>query len=105
MADSIKNLLEGLGSTADEVALFLEGQGCQGEPRQSGGCPVQKYLARATGRADLLVGKMAVSRTPAEDEPFTATMEARHIEWLSRPVMDFVGRFDDGLYPELVKRG
>ena len=93
MADNLKSLLEGMGSTADEVAAFLEGQGVKGWRRDGNGCPVARYLT-AINQCRYYVGTGAVS-TEAGGFPYEWIVE------LPNPVRGFVSNFDHGSYPNL----
>jgi hypothetical protein len=97
MADSLKHLLDGMGNTPDEIAAFLEGQGCVGDRGHTYRCPVATYVRRVTGR--LAVIHTAVVRVGDSET-------GRTVEWTKtpNPVRDFVARFDGGQYPNLLRR-
>jgi hypothetical protein len=89
MADSLAALLDGLGQTADEVAEFLQGQGCMGIRGHPHLCPVAHYLARMHGEHCAVASHIVVNET--------------HRAVVDTPpaVRDFIVRFDAGDYPEL----
>jgi hypothetical protein len=92
MADNLKSLLEGMGSTADEVAAFLEGQGCKGWRGTPYFCPVAQYL-RLSGLTDPSVSTIMARERHKPDS----------IQMLPTPVHNFVLNFDFGFYPQLDK--
>lgn len=80
--------LEDLGDTADEVAVTLARYGVTGLRGKVRECPIARWATNLYG------------------EPVSVGCESMSaITWevsLPEAVVDFVRRFDDGLYPELL---
>lgn len=92
MADSVGELLKGLGETPDEIAAFLRGQGIRGMRTQGLFCPVANYL---TGCGYWFV--MVASHVIAALEQGSETERVR----TPPGVLEFIARFDRGEYPDL----
>jgi hypothetical protein len=81
-------LLNDMGTTADEVAAFLKSKGIKGRPCEATSCPVANYMVSQGGDPTGAVydrynhGADYVVETPA-------------------PVFAFIRYFDWGKYPEL----
>ena len=89
LQQSVVEALTALGRDADEVAERLKALGFTGRPSIVGDCPVARYL-RASLHHRIAVGSWSCSWGSGGHFPLTPA------------VSDFVLRFDDGIYPELV---
>ena len=89
----ISRLLDDLGTTPEEIAAFLEGQGLTGVRRIPERCPVAVYLTRATGlrvsagsrRIHVIGGEPIEISTPP-------------------PVTNFIWAFDGGQFRSLLRQ-
>ncbi len=89
----IYRLLDDLGTTPEEIAAFLEGQGVTGVRRIPERCPVAVYLARAIG-----------SRVFAGSGRIQVMDEERFEIATPRPVANFIWAFDGGQFRALLTR-
>ena len=91
MADKALDLLRALGDTPDEIAAFLEGQGFKGVQYQPHNCPVSNYMKEAgfTGVVTTWGGNFF-------------SHEETCVQY--RPAGRFAQAFDQGKYPQLIKR-
>ncbi|MGD0311369.1 MAG: hypothetical protein ABSC90_02810 [Acidimicrobiales bacterium] len=98
-------LLAGLGSSPDEVAVTLESAGVQGVPKSNQACAIALYL-RALMEADSGVRSVAIGPcslvmeiiTPPDGRP-----AGRLVVQLPKPVRRFVAAFDAQQYPMLTR--
>lgn len=102
--DRIRALLEELGGTADEVAESIRSRGLKGSKCPPGSpdgpgmlCPLAKYLqtapeVQATGL------KPGISKTSAR---LIGTFSAEAYTLLPEACVNFVNRYDLGMYPDL----
>ena len=97
-------LLEGLGHDPDEVAGTLEAAGVHGVPRSNSSCAVALYAA-AVMRTDPRITSVSVG-------PCTLLLTLVHpdgrsggrlVVQLPKPVRGFVGGFDAGRYPRVLR--
>ncbi len=95
-----------LGDTADAVAASLERLGVVGDKAEPDSCPLARYLSRRFPEAGGDVGVNLISArvgTAGVCKPGIVVGETVGYEpLLTTIVINFVERFDDGLYPELV---
>lgn len=92
MLDKAASLLAGLGRTPNEIAETLRGAGYKGVMMSPTGCPCGSCLSDHLG-VEILVGNhFARFQGMSIDEgaPLAAQVRA------------FVGRFDGGIYPDLI---
>lgn len=96
MADSILELLNGLGQSSDEVAAYLLGQGYKGT-HGAGFCPVAVCLVQSGLCKAATVSGPVVNYVDSQGRPHRiATPQA---------VGTFVMRFDNGQFPALCIEG
>lgn len=96
----IVNKLHALGD-ADHIALFFTGQKIRGVKGMVDACPVASYIHRETGD-HVTVAPEAITAFPTDrDGGYWRPGEsvALHREG---PIVEFMARFDEGFYPELV---
>lgn len=86
--------LAGLGS-ADGIAKFFLDEGVRGEPNNSGGCPIAKWLSVETGDK-YSVGSGSVVRLPPSSEDIRSW--GAMLPYCAR---EFIRRFDNGEYKAL----
>lgn len=91
MADQIKDLLEGMGQTHEEVADFLRGQGIKGKRGNAQKCPVAIYLSGVSGES------IKVTYVNAID------YKTCRVYRLGEAVSEFVRIFDLRWYPDLIQ--
>jgi hypothetical protein len=96
---AIRELGKSLGSTPDMVALNLKEMGVRGSPRQPTGCPIARYLQAVVG-TEAWIGDVVVWDRSVHIYP--AGRRIPRMIWLPRAVVQFMDRFDNGAYPELV---
>lgn len=93
MKEFLVQTLEELGDDADSIARNLAREGCKGFPGNGAECPVARYLKKkgfsnpTVCITDIVVennNNLIVIQTPLGVE-------------------DFLGDFDQGVYPELVE--
>lgn len=94
-ADDIAGILGDLGSTPDEVAKNLEAMGLRGKPGNRT-CPVAIWvdLFEFDGRT--------VKVTKTNVHLLNAAGRLEVTAALPRPVLEFVNRYDLGMYPNLL---
>jgi 3-methyladenine DNA glycosylase AlkC len=78
-----------LGDTSDAVAAKLKQLGCEGERVSSRSCPIAKYLLRLGYDKKLQVERCWV-------------LCAKEEVYIHNNIFNFLGRFDVGMYPELI---
>ena len=88
----VLHLLNSLGSSSSEIAASLLSANAKGFKCQGDMCPVSNYL-RSKGYASPVVDLTYVSYRVNNDFIEVLTPQA---------VEDFVGEFDEGLFPELI---
>jgi hypothetical protein len=96
--EKLLDLLAALGDNPDQIAVSLASRGCVGRTADGTACPVFLYLEDVLGAGDLSViavdqGLVAVS----EDGGMTAASLG-----VPEPIADFIDRFDDLNYIELI---
>jgi hypothetical protein len=99
----ISDCLKSLGNTADEVAESLRKQGIKGIVASSCHCPILNAIYTAC--PDYWSGLRIINGSKHGDHwSYTATLNDCQITdpTLPQPVMDFIGEFDSGKYPDLV---
>jgi hypothetical protein len=84
-----QQLLDNLGSTADEVAANLKDQGITGRRQRCYSCPIAKFLNK-NGAPECAVGSSMI-RIALTEEPFKPSFT----------IQTFINSFDSGAYPEL----
>jgi hypothetical protein len=102
LAHQITQLLEELGSTAEEVSRSLQRSGVKATPRSETDCALAVYLSAVLG-SDPRVASVKVSST--------AVIVRRRSIWrpptivtLPAPCRNFVAAFDSDGYPELIRK-
>lgn len=100
---TITEYLQSLGKTPDEVAMSLRAQGVKGEKLSNRMCPVLNGIYKAC--PDYWSGLVIVNGKKGEDGHwhYAATLHDAQImdPKLPEAVMDFIGAFDHGRYPDL----
>jgi hypothetical protein len=91
LADVVDKL-QTLGS-ADQIAAFFAQEGVTGSVRRVRSCPVAAYVKRETGLVEVLATRGFVVDWHTQDG----------VPCRDTPVSDFIARFDDGAYDELVR--
>lgn len=96
-------LLERLGRTSDEVAQTLRAGGWRGIQEEPARCPVSVYLY-----ANGIHGEVYPAIEPDEDSDGDNHYQPAHVDMdgttvpLTDAVHEFVVRYDNGDYPDLV---
>ena len=89
----LRDHVDELGSSPDEVAGHLIKAGCRGVPGEPDACPVAQWLARH-GAVGVQVTQLSVMVSDLYGEPLVSI-------YTSEAVRRFVEEFDAGGYPEL----
>lgn len=92
----LKDLLVKLGESGGEIAQFLKAQECKGYISEPNSCPIAVYLSKETGQP-AFVSADCIYLNKASDPSYLTEEE------IPIAVEDFIFRFDDGEYPELLK--
>jgi hypothetical protein len=98
-------LLDGLGSSPDEVATSLQAAGVQGVPKNNRSCAVALYLnvlmgpdtrirSVTVGHCSLLINLV---------KPTDLRPAGRLLVQLPKPVRQFIAAFDAQLYPAVTR--
>lgn len=102
---TLKEYLASLGDTADEVAESLRKQGVKGLKRKSTQCPVVNGIYTGPCQDKVWPGLRIGAGFRREDGSwhYVATYNDDQImdTELPQPVMNFIGEFDAGKYPDL----
>lgn len=100
---TITEYLKSLGKTPDEVAMSLRAQGVKGEKLSTKMCPVVNGIYKAC--PDYWSGLRIVNGKKGDDGHwyYAARLHDAQIidPTLPQAVMDFIGEFDCGKYPDL----
>jgi hypothetical protein len=102
---NVVQYLTSLGKTPDEVAESLRRQGIKGVVRSPCHCPILNGIYAAC--PDYWSGLLIVNGRKGEGGwSYHATLGDCQIcdPQLPQPVMDFIGAFDEGAYPDLVAK-
>src|SRR5262245_46398707 len=94
---ALRQDLENLGATAEEVAATLAKDGCKGQRRQAWNCPVSDHLAR--------IGWSFPSALETHCSVTNPQGAGRILVTNPEPVRQFVADFDQGRHPHLEGRG
>lgn len=94
---AIGRLLAELGDTADKVADALRAKGIKGRRVSARSCPVTTYLKARRPALDTLTTTQGWVRFRDPDSPTWPTIPT------TEPVREFVRRFDQGVYLDLVE--
>jgi hypothetical protein len=98
--EELEVLLVSLGSEPDEVAQALRAAGIYGYRDEPASCPVANWLAQETGLSP------HVDRAAVELYPIPIGDEGPLVESATPlAVAEFVGRFDNGEYSDLLEPG
>lgn len=98
----LSDYLKSLGNTADEVAESLRRQGIKGIKASTCKCPILNAIYTAI--PDYWSGLRIVNGSKYGDHwSYYASLDDDQIcdPTLPQPVMDFIGKFDEGGYPDL----
>ena len=95
--ESLRDFLDELGHTADEVADNLRSSGIQGEPKSADTCPIACLISAVNGLRDISVDASVISGWT--DENWVIDVE------VPEPVAEFIRRFDSGDYRDLALLG
>lgn len=90
----VVNKLVALGS-ADQIALFFEGEEIVGEPTFTDACPVANYVRRETGRRVLASWSGIYAFGHAD---------RLEVEFGFEPIGAFMRKFDSLSYPALIDK-
>lgn len=91
----VQGLIDGMGSTPEEIRDFLTLQGCWGFRRDTSRCPIATYITRNIGMTvNVCTGIAPEMRAWQSDE------DAPEVN-LTPAMAGFIGAFDRGLYPIL----
>lgn len=99
---TVKEYLKSLGDTAEQVAESLRSHGVKGVVASKCHCPILNAIYKAC--PDYWSGLEIVNGSKNGDHwYYTATLDDAQImdPDLPQPVMDFIGEFDSGKYPDL----
>lgn len=103
IADKVRELLEGLGSTADDVADMLRAKGITGTPEDPCNCPIANLIkAEIPGAAD----EELWDTDEEVADYFVCSMFVRaDFNSFNPPlaVSEFIRRFDDCHYSDLAR--
>jgi hypothetical protein len=91
---SLEQALAALPGTADDIAAHLAAKGIRGAREDSCNCPMVVYLTSL----DFDRVNVTLSRILARAQPGGALVDVRTPWWIA----EFVHRFDEGEWPELV---
>ncbi len=103
----LNEYLKSLGNTADEVADSLRQQGVKGIKESHCHCPILNAIYKAIPDywpgLRIVNGSKRVWVDKKEHWSYCATLSSCQIidPTLPQPVMDFIGEFDHGKYPDL----
>ena len=89
--EKIFEAVDGLGTTADEIAANLEREGIKGTPAMHDRCPISAYITKHWPQAKPSTGYRAL--VLHGDTSSVHRMPPQHGE--------FITRFDRGAYPHL----
>lgn len=99
----IREYLTSLGNTPEEVAESLRKQGVKGKKKSRCLCPILNGIYQSC--PDYWPGLRIVNgyKRPNGSWSYHATLNDAQImnPTLPQPVMDFIGAFDTGAYPDL----
>jgi hypothetical protein len=95
--DELVVLLGTLGDTSDQIAAAFVAKGIKGETGSAYRCPVAKWLIAETGCREAEVDQADVC----------VRRDGGGSLWVTppEPVADFIVRFDEGDYPDLIAEG
>lgn len=91
---ALRELLEALGTTADEVAATLQAHRCKGEHDSRKASPLANYLDKQGYISPECDGRWVAAHSP---EGYGVAVE------LPAAVAEFDRLFDEGCYPDLVR--
>jgi hypothetical protein len=102
----VSDYLASLGASADEVADSLRKQGVTGKRKSTCKCPILNGIYKACPKYWTGLEIFGVSRTIDGKPHYRATLSDSQImdPTLPQPVIDFIGNFDEGKYPDLESR-
>ena len=92
----VRELLDALGSTTDQIAASLKAKGIKGLLGHGCSCPIYNYLVGEGVPVREVDSDQVTVEPPAPDAPLVLVD-------LTDSVSDFVWSFDLGRYPELVE--
>src|SRR6266568_3051480 len=90
MIDNVQNALRELGATSDEIADSLRLLGITGYKKCSTKCVIANYLEAVTGQTWVVSGSAHMASDTAV------------VVFLTFQVKNFIGKFDEGFYPDLI---
>lgn len=100
MKERIIELLLALGDTADKVAKTLASLGIKGNRQECNSCPIAIYLARNESKLfDVEVTTYCIASC---GQQYYLNNVPNDILDRLKGVTNFINKFDDGTYPELV---
>lgn len=86
--------------TADDLAEFFRGYGIKAIPMSSSSCAVSKFVVEETGLFNILTDSISVTHY----RDFVLEEICNKIPHTD-VIKEFVGLYDRGCYPDLVKEG
>lgn len=98
----VSEYLKSLGNTAEDVAMSLRAQGIKGKKLSRNHCPILNGIYKAC--PDYWTGLRIVNGRKIDGKwYYHATLDDAQImdPTLPEPVMQFIGEFDEGKYPDL----
>jgi hypothetical protein len=95
----IRQQLQALGNTSQEVADNLRSKGIKGFRLAGASCPIAKYLSTLISEGCVMVGVKVVSYFP--EGRMTATDNVD----LPESVIHFIADFDRSKYPDMIQNG
>lgn len=103
MIMNIKEYLTSLGNTSEEVAESLRKQGVKGLRRSKCKCPIINGIYQAVPNYWSGLNIVNGCKLAEGDWSYYATLNDCQIldPDLPKPVMNFIGDFDEGKYPDL----
>lgn len=94
---TLKEILDRLGNlNPAEIAHRLETEGVKGYVRDPNSCPIANYVARKVETSNVSAGPFYISVFDLANRVFNSATTPHS-------VAEFMGLFDDGEYPNLIK--
>lgn len=95
--------------SADDIACFFKGYGVTGIPNKADTCAISKWLQDVTESPNILVtGKGIFKDAPQVQSSYSdmgMAWDTNKAAWrgdLTKPMCDFINRFDHKMYPDLI---
>lgn len=88
--------------TADEIAEFLGGQNIKAVPQSGDRCAISAFMTGSTGMRVFTGGRSIFIDPPRNFDGGVRLTDADDYRDLTIAMQDFVHKYDDNQYPELV---